>query len=253
MTAPPGSLRVQMTARLARLIEECARPHPVRVAIDGPDAAGKTTLADELAGVLRASGREVVRASVDDFHRPRSHRYRRDADSPAGYYEDAFDRTALRTMLLDPLGPGGGREYRRAHFDLETDERREEPPARAGDNAIVVVDGVFLAHPDLRAAWDVRVFVSITFDEVLRRALVRDVALFGSAAEVERRYRTRYLPGQRLYVEAERPAETADAVVDNNDPSSPTLRLAGGSSLSRSASKASNSGAASSTASSPAS
>jgi len=49
----------------------------VRTAIDGPDAAGKTTLADELAVALRERGRDVIRASIDGFHRPRRERYRR--------------------------------------------------------------------------------------------------------------------------------------------------------------------------------
>jgi uridine kinase len=40
-------------------------PHPTRVAIDGVDAAGKTTLDDELAEVLRERGRGVIRASID--------------------------------------------------------------------------------------------------------------------------------------------------------------------------------------------
>jgi uridine kinase len=50
---------------LAELILAVGRPHPVRVAIDGPDAAGKTTLADELTPVLERSGRQIVRASID--------------------------------------------------------------------------------------------------------------------------------------------------------------------------------------------
>jgi putative protein kinase ArgK-like GTPase of G3E family len=41
--------------------------HPLRVGIDGRSAAGKTTFADELAAALRGRGREVLRASLDDF------------------------------------------------------------------------------------------------------------------------------------------------------------------------------------------
>jgi hypothetical protein len=37
-----------------------------------PAAAGKTTLADELAAVLRAQGGEVIRASIEGFLLPRS-------------------------------------------------------------------------------------------------------------------------------------------------------------------------------------
>ena len=40
----------------------------VRVAVDGRTAAGKTTLAHELALSLSDAGRVVLRASLDDFN-----------------------------------------------------------------------------------------------------------------------------------------------------------------------------------------
>src|ERR671937_2719322 len=88
-----------LLARLVGLVLGCRRPHPVRVTIDGPDAAGKTTLADELAARLRARQRVVIRASIDGFHRPRAERYRRGDESPHGYYNDSFDFDSLRDNL----------------------------------------------------------------------------------------------------------------------------------------------------------
>src|SRR5919198_4461184 len=104
---------------LADRVEAVRRPHPVRVAIDGVDAAGKTTLADELAADLRRRGREVVRASMDDVHRPRAERYRRGELSPDGYYHDSFDYDALRETML---GPG------RVHEEAERRYRRRNQP-----------------------------------------------------------------------------------------------------------------------------
>ena len=57
-------------------IESIHVAHPVRVAIDGRTASGKTTLADELAAELQGRGRIVIRTSVDGVHRPRAERYR---------------------------------------------------------------------------------------------------------------------------------------------------------------------------------
>ena len=88
---------------LAGLILRVERGHPVRVAIDGPDAAGKTILADELAPQIERSGRPVIRASIDGFHRPRAERLARGPESPEGYLHDSFDYPALRADLLDPL------------------------------------------------------------------------------------------------------------------------------------------------------
>ncbi len=197
--------------------------HPVRVAIDGPDAAGKTTLADELAPALRGRGRDVIRASIDGFHRPRADRYRLGADSPEGYYRDSFDHAALRAEVLEPLGPGGSRECRTAVFDFTTDSPQAETPRRAHDDAVLLFDGVFLLRPELRDLWDLRIFVRVEPDETLRRALARDVELFGSREEVERRYRTRYLPGQQLYLEDARPLDAADLIVGNDVPEAPRL------------------------------
>jgi uridine kinase len=152
-------------------------------------------LADALADVLRARGRAVARLSIDDFLRPQAERYRRGRDSAQGYYEDSFDYAAVRTAVLE---------------------------AR---DAVLLFDGVFLLRPELHDLWDLHIFVSVGFDEVLRRATRRDAALFRSSEEVERRYRARYIPGQQLYLDAERPELAADAVVYNDDPSRPSLRL----------------------------
>jgi uridine kinase len=191
-----ADLRAAVVAELADRIEALRRPHPVRVAIDGVDAAGKTTLADELASVLRRRGREVVRVSVDSFLRPRAERYRRGELSPEGYYHDSFDYAALRETVC------GGHPR----------------------DSILVVDGVFLLRPELVEQWDLRIFVSVEPGEALRRALERDTPRFGSREEAERRYRLRYQPGQRLYFADARPVEAADVVVVNDDPARPAIR-----------------------------
>ena len=170
--------RQELLGQLAKLITAIQCPHPARVAIDGIDAAGKTTLADELAPLLEARDRLVIRASLDGFHRPRSERYRRGAESPEGYYEDAFNYQLLQTALLLPLGPGGNRRYRRAAFDYQQDvpvlAQDEEAPA----NAVLLLDGVFLLRPELAGLWEYRIFVKAAFEVALQRALQLLVYVF---------------------------------------------------------------------------
>jgi uridine kinase len=215
--------RQRVVTALAGRVAAVRRRHPVRVAIDGVDAAGKTTLADELARHVVSCGRYVIRASADGFHRPRAERYRRGAESPEGYLGDAFARDLLRAWLLDPLGPGGDLRYCTAVFDLDADAPLDAPALDAPVNAVLVVDGVFLLHPELADAWDLRIFVDVPFEEALRRGVERDAGRFGSAEEARRRYERRYLPAQRLYLETVRPRELADVVVDNADPEAPRL------------------------------
>jgi uridine kinase len=217
--------RARCLEALARLILRVERPHPVRVAIDGPDAAGKTILADELAPLLERSGRPVVRASVDGFHRPRAERYARGPESAEGYYFDSFDYPALRAALLDPLGADGDRRYRRRVFDFRTDEPAAAPTETAADNAILILDGVFLLRRELIDLWDFSVFVAVPFAETQRRAVTRDQVLLGDEEAVRHRYAVRYVPGQQLYYGQAHPQQKADAVIDNVDPDRPTLRL----------------------------
>jgi uridine kinase len=56
--------RESLTQSLAEIILGLPCPHPLRVAIDGVDAAGKTTLSEELALTLKSQPRQVIRVSV---------------------------------------------------------------------------------------------------------------------------------------------------------------------------------------------
>lgn len=214
--------RGELLELLAGLLLEREPPHPLRVAIDGPDGAGKTTLGDELAAVL-AGKRPVIRAGIDGFHNPRADRLRRGAGSPEGYFLDSFDYEALRTLLLEPLGPGGSRRYRRACFDYRLDEKVELPEEEASPDAILLFDGVFLLRPELRPFWDFSLFVQADFDEIVRRAEARDSELMGGVEAVRERYRLRYIPGQELYFSRCAPQENAEVVIDNTDASDPKL------------------------------
>jgi len=101
--------RTLVLDRLAARIAGLSLRRPIRVAVDGRTASGKTILADELAGCLRRRGRDAIRASIDGFHRPKAERYARGRHSAQGYYDAAFDLSAVMALLLDPLGPGGHR------------------------------------------------------------------------------------------------------------------------------------------------
>ncbi|MEO3781361.1 uridylate kinase [Micromonospora sp. B11E3] len=210
---------------LARLADELMRrrvPHTLRVAVDGPDAAGKTRLADDLADRLGAQ-REVIRLSVDRFHQPAAVRRRRGSLAPEGYYLDSFDHDAIVGSVLRPLGPGGDGEYLPGTYDHRADEPASPRRQRARKDAILLFDGVFLLRPELRDFWDVTLYLHVEPEVTLRRALVRDLDLFGSAAVVEQRYRGRYLPGQALYRAEVRPLDRADIVLDMSDPLVPAI------------------------------
>lgn len=220
--------RARAIGRLAGLIGAVERAHPVRVAIDGRSAAGKSTLADELAALLRPH-RPVIQASVDDFYGLWVDRHNRRFLSAETFYTGAYDYAALRALLLGPLGPGGSRRYRARRHDGWHEGVIDEPERVAPDDAVLLVEGVFLLRPELDGDWDVRVFVDVDADQSLARGVERDLTLADPAARAtlreqrERVYRGRYLPADDRYLRAVAPLSRADIVVDNRDLHSPRL------------------------------
>src|ERR1035437_1519127 len=103
-------LRSELIDRLTNAITGLRQHEPTLVAIDGRSAAGKTTLADELAVSVSRTGRQVLRSSIDDFHPP-GHKYRSGERryTSLSYYEEGYDYATFRAFVLDPLRPGGTR------------------------------------------------------------------------------------------------------------------------------------------------
>ena len=216
-------VRHGVVSRLADRIEAVRVPHPARVAVDGRTASGKTTLADEVAAELRARSRMVIRTSVDGFHRPRAERYRRGRLSAEGYLDDARDWTAVRRLLLDPLGPGGSLLYRTSSFDLDRDELVEQEAQRASLDAILIVDGTFLQRPELADAWDMVVFVDASEEAATRRGVARDAAGLGGEDRAREAHERRYQAAFTIYAARVGPKERAHTVVGNDDPAAPSM------------------------------
>jgi uridine kinase len=168
------------------------------VGIDGVDGAGKTTFADQLALSI---DRPVVRASCDDFHHPRAHRYRRGRESPEGFYLDSFDSDALTELLLAPFS--AGRRFRRRAFDHLTDQPVSADVEDAPAGAVLVLDGLFLHSERLRRWWDLSVLLDVPPDVAAARLLQRD----GVPT------RQRYVRGQELYFADADPRRQASFVL----------------------------------------
>jgi uridine kinase len=205
------------------LIADVELDHPVRTGIDGVDASGKTVLADEVSEALRNRGRDVIRVSIDGFHNPRKIRYRQGRESPQGYYDDSFNYSAIVREVLEPLGPYGNLRFRRAIFDFKADSEVHIDYEEANPRAVLLFDGVFLHRSELHDYWDCSVFVRADFDITVKRAQTRDHCLFETPEEIQRVYSRRYIPGQRIYLDAISPERCATVVWDNNVCDYPTL------------------------------
>ncbi len=210
-----------MVGRLAALLVSLSAERPRVVSIEGPDAAGKTTLADALA-IETAKSSHVVRVQADHFLHPRRIRYQRGMASPVGYVEDSYDHDALEALVLRPLREGD-RWIKRRIFDRASDAPIRASKEHVPPDAIVIVDGAFLLSSQLRPYWTLSIVLKVQEEEILRRAQERDVERLGGASGVIERYRSRYLPGYTLYTEREDPERHTDVLIDNTNLQSPTV------------------------------
>jgi uridine kinase len=167
-----------------------------RIGIDGVDGAGKTLLGEEVAQLLTARRRPAVRVSLDQFERPPAERYARGALSSEGYYLDSFDVERFQAHVLSVRG----------HPDL-----------------VVVADGVFLQRPELADLWDATVWVEVDLEVAAERGAERNRVWFDSLDATHERFRVRYLPAQRRYIEEQRPHERATFVLCNTYLAEPEL------------------------------
>ncbi|WP_395645587.1 uridine kinase [Terricaulis sp.] len=145
------------------------------VAITGGSGAGKTTIAQALA---RRLGRGAVVIAEDDYYRCAS--TVRDFDAATYNFDapEAKEHSLLREHLrLARAGSG----FDRPLYDLVTHTRRAQIE-RVAHATTLIVEGIHLLAPaDLRALFDVKVYVEA--DEALRlgRRMIRDVEERGRA------------------------------------------------------------------------
>jgi uridine kinase len=178
------------------------------VGISGIDCAGKTSLAARLADELRAFGEDAVVIGGDQFNRPRSERSR----CPVEDADYGFAYGQLVEEVLVPARAGRRVEARLRVKDWARDAW-DDGEVAVEPGAIVLLEGVFLFTREVSPLLDLKVWLDISFDDALERALVRDAEAMGGPDGVRERYATRYFPGQRLHLERDRPRESADLVL----------------------------------------
>ncbi len=212
--------RARVLSQVAAHVLALPLGRTVLVAIDGVDGSGKSIFADQLAAQVGRTGRRTIRASADDFHRPRAERYRRGRASPLGFWLDSYAYDQLRSDLLDPLSSGGPGHYRLAVHDVGTDTPVNAPWQECPLGAVLVFDGLFLHRPELRDYWDLSIYLDVPFPVTAARMAVRD----GTHPDPEHPSMNRYVGGQRLYLAQCNPAAVANVVIDNADWDRPRIR-----------------------------
>lgn len=225
MSTPWSRIPAPRREVLASLVPEFAQHYRLgrtSIAVDGPDGAGKTRFADDLATAFRREGFEVFRASIDDFHHPRELRHRAGRYSPEGYYRDAFDYSLFRRALAEPFRMGGSTGFQLRGFDLARDVPFEADWVTGPEDAILIVDGVFLNRSELRGLWNFSIWLDADPAVRLARMVERD----GAAPDPDAESNRRYSEAQRIYVRDAHPNVAANVIIDNTDADAPMRRFA---------------------------
>lgn len=146
---------------------------PKLIAITGGSGAGKTTIARAL---VRRLGAFAVVLAEDDYYRCASSF----PDFDAAVHNFDEPNAKEHALLVEHLRLAkGGAAFEKPVYDLVTHRRKPEVE-RIAHAHFVVVEGIhLLANEELRALFDVRVFVEA--DEALRlgRRMIRDVEARG--------------------------------------------------------------------------
>ncbi|MFA5086877.1 MAG: HAD-IA family hydrolase [Candidatus Paceibacterota bacterium] len=184
------------------------------VGINGIDTSGKTKFAEAFSRFLISKNKKVQTINLDDFHNPKEIRYsgKSQADN---YYNKSFDIQTIIEKLLVPVREKNEYSVRLALLDLHADKYEKEKTFSFDKDTIVVFEGVFLFRKELDPYLDYKIFIEIPLEESKKRAMVRDVPIFGK--EIIKKYDEKYLPAQKKYLEESVPAEIADMVIDNAD------------------------------------
>ncbi len=191
------------------------------VGINGMDTSGKTTFSELYERHLKALERKVIVVHLDDLHNPSSVRNSLE-DRVKSYTQYAFDLERLENEILRPINEGKSIDGTLKALDLENDEYTAERRYSADEDSIVIVEGVLLYRNPIDRYFDLRLYLDITFDEMLSRVEKRDVPVHGS--EIIVKYKTKYIPVQKNYIERHNPINRSDLIIDNSRYERPLIK-----------------------------
>jgi uridine kinase len=188
-----------LCGRIASLL--AVMPAPVLVALDGRSAAGKSTLAQQVAArtaALVIDGDDFYRGGNDAFWRARS---------PAEKVDLVIDWRRQRALLTKLRQ---GEPARWQPYDWEADDGRLGAEVQVGPAAVVLLDGAYSARPELADLFALRALLNVPRPVRRERLLRRE----GEPYRAE--WEARWAEAEDLYFERLMPPESFDLVLDGS-------------------------------------
>lgn len=176
------------------LIRQIQRLGSGVIAIDGPCASGKSTLAEKLGRRFHAN----VFHMDDFFLRPEQQTPGRRRE-PGGN----ADRERFLEEVLLPLSQGRDVAFR--PYSCAT--QKVGAPVFLPYTKLSIVEGVYCQHPLLRGHYDLKVFLRVNREVQLARLLARNGETY------YKRFVEEFIPNELTYFQAFHIEETADVVI----------------------------------------
>ncbi len=211
-----------------KMLEEIAgrkqKDRPFVVGISGIDASGKTDFAKSFEHFLTSRNYKMQMILLDDFHNPKKIRYS-GKDEIDSYYNKSFNLALIINRLLNPISRGKDFSIKLKLLDLYTDRFEAERKYFIDRDTVVIFEGVFLFRKELSSYIDYKVFLEIPLKESMHRARNRDTKIFGK--EILKKYKSKYMPAQKMYFNQYPPYKVADMVIDNLNWEFPVIKKCG--------------------------
>ena len=166
----------------------------VLVAVDGPCASGKTTLARKIADETDA---QVIHA--DDFFLPFEMKTPERLAQAGGniHYERFFKEVTNGIKSGEPFDYG---IYSCAEGRI-TEKKTVVP------EGLIIVEGSYSMHPEMKIDWDLRIFVEAEYDIRLGRILRRN------GEEKLKIFKEKWIPMENAYFEFFKIRDKCDFIV----------------------------------------
>ena len=192
------------------------------IGINGVDTSGKTVFTHKYSRFLEHLGIRNTILHIDDFHNLSAIRYQGENEIEA-YYNNAFNYNQVIDEILKPLQKMGHLDKNVLCLNLDTDIYENLIHYQIAEDTILLIEGVLLFREPMLKYLEGKIFLNISFDEVINRAKLRDVPKYGEG--FLQKYINKYIPIQKLYFSEYNPVQKSDIVINNQDYLNPRIEV----------------------------
>jgi uridine kinase len=158
------------------------------IAIDGFGGSGKSTLAQKLTQEI--PGSTII--PLDDF------------------YSSELGQADIQRLLREVLKPlKEGREAQYLRFDWNSKSLKDLINVTSCN--VVIIEGVYSLHPDLRSYYDLSIWVNLSQDQAAQRGIDRDLNIY--KVDHQNLWKNIWMPKEKEYVNSTKPQEAADLII----------------------------------------